>query len=54
MISLKNKEDLLLMRQAGKITAGALEVARELVKPGESLVYMKENLINKFLRINFS
>lgn len=48
MISLKNKEDLLLMRQAGKITAGALEVARELVKPGESLVSI-DTQIRKFI-----
>ena len=48
MISLKNKEDLLLMRQAGKITAGALEVARELVKPGESLISIDTH-IRKFI-----
>ena len=38
MILLKNNEDLLLMRKAGEITAGALCTARELVKPGESLI----------------
>ena len=48
MISLKNKEHLLLMRQAGKITAGALEVARELVKPGESLISIDTH-IRKFI-----
>ena len=36
------------MRQAGKITAGALEVARELVKPGESLVSI-DTQIRKFI-----
>lgn len=48
MINLKNKEDLLLMRQAGKITAGALEIARELVKPGESLISIDTH-IRKFI-----
>lgn len=48
MINLKNKEDLLLMRQAGKITAGALEVARELIKPGESLISIDTH-IRKFI-----
>ena len=48
MISLKNKEDLLLMRQAGKITAGALEIAREHVLPGESLVSI-DTYIRKFI-----
>lgn len=38
MILLKNSEDLLLMRKAGEITAGALNTARELIKPGESLI----------------
>ena len=34
MIKLKNSEQLEKMRVAGRITAGALETARELIKPG--------------------
>ncbi len=36
MIHLKNKEQILLMREAGRITGEALLVARELVKEGVS------------------
>ena len=38
MIVLKNNNDLIYMREAGKITAGALLLAGELIKPGESLI----------------
>ena len=36
MVIIKNSEQLMLMRKAGKITAEALLVAREAVKPGVS------------------
>ncbi len=36
MVIIKNSEQLTLMRQAGKITAQALMVAREAIKPGVS------------------
>ena len=38
MIKIKNTEEIQLMREAGKITAGALELARELIKPGVTLI----------------
>ena len=38
MIKIKNNEEIALMREAGKITAGALELAATLVKPGVSLI----------------
>jgi len=40
MIKLKNNQELELMRQAGKITGGALEVAQGLVKPGVVLSHI--------------
>lgn len=58
MIKLKNKDEIALMREAGKITAGALEVAREFVKPGQTLLHIdtqirhfieKHNAIPSFL-----
>ena len=48
MILLKNNEDLLLMRKAGEITAGALCTARELVKPGESLINI-DKAVRKYI-----
>ncbi len=48
MILLKNDEDLLLMRKAGEITAGALNTARELVRPGESLIAI-DKAIRKYI-----
>ena len=36
MIIIKNSEQLMLMKQAGKITAEALLLARDLIKPGAS------------------
>ncbi len=36
MIAIKNEQELLLMRQAGKITAAARALAGEMVKPGVS------------------
>lgn len=44
MIKIKNNEEILLMREAGKITAGALELARELVKPGVSLIHIDHEI----------
>lgn len=48
MISLKNNEDLILMRKAGEITAGALNTARELIKPGEKLISI-DTAIRKYI-----
>ncbi len=51
MILLKNSEDLLLMRKAGSITAGALNTACELVKPGESLINI-DKAVRKYIEKN--
>ena len=40
MIKLKNNIELDLMREAGKITGGALEVAQGLVRPGVVLSHI--------------
>ena len=40
MIKIKNNQEIALMREAGKITAGALELAATLVKPGVSLIHI--------------
>lgn len=40
MIKLKNSAELELMREAGKITAGALETASQLIKPGMTLLHI--------------
>ncbi len=48
MIVLKNKEELGLMREAGKITAGALAAAGELVKPGATLTSI-DAAVKKFI-----
>lgn len=40
MIKLKNGLELELMREAGKITAGALETASQLIKPGVTLLHI--------------
>ncbi len=40
MIKIKNDKEIELMREAGKITALALETAKELVKPGVSLQHI--------------
>ena len=48
MIKIKNSEEILLMREAGKITAGALELAMELVKPGVSLIHI-DSEIHRFI-----
>lgn len=51
MILLKNNEDLLLMRKAGEITAGALNTARELIRPGETLIAI-DRAIKKYIEKN--
>ena len=48
MIKIKNSEEIQLMREAGKITAGALQVASELIKPGVSLVHI-DHEIHRFI-----
>ena len=48
MIKIKNSEEIQLMREAGKITAGALELASELIKPGVSLVHI-DHEIHRFI-----
>ena len=48
MIKIKNSEEIQLMREAGKITAGALELASELIKPGVSLVHI-DHEIQRFI-----
>ena len=44
MIKIKNNEEIALMREAGKITAGALELAATLVKPGVSLIHIDSEM----------
>jgi len=51
MILLKNNEDLLLMRKAGEITAGALNTARELIRPGQSLIDI-DKAVRKYIEKN--
>lgn len=48
MIKIKNSDEIALMREAGKITAGALELARELVKPGVTLLHI-DSEIHKYI-----
>ena len=48
MIKIKNSDEIALMREAGKITAGALELARELVKPGVTLQHI-DSEIHKYI-----
>ena len=44
MVSIKNKEQLALMKEAGRITGEALAMAHELVKPGVSTKYLDERI----------
>ncbi len=44
MIRIKNSEELALMREAGKITGGALALAETLVKPGVSLLHIDSEI----------
>ena len=44
MIKIKNNQEIALMREAGKITAGALELAATLVKPGVSLIHIDSEI----------
>ena len=48
MIKIKNNQEIALMREAGKITAGALALAATLVKPGVSLIHI-ESEIHRFI-----
>ena len=48
MIKIKNNEEIARMREAGKITAGALELAATLVKPGVSLIHI-DSEIHRFI-----
>ena len=48
MSKIKNNEEIALMREAGKITAGALELAATLVKPGVSLIHI-DSEIHRFI-----
>lgn len=48
MIKIKNNQEIQLMREAGKITAGALELAAGLVKPGVSLIHI-DSEIRRFI-----
>lgn len=48
MIKIKNSDEIQLMREAGKITAGALELAAELIKPGVSLIHI-DHEIHRFI-----
>ena len=48
MIKIKNNQDIALMREAGKITAGALALAATLVKPGVSLIHI-DSEIHRFI-----
>ncbi len=51
MIILKNSEDLILMRKAGELTAGALNTAHELVCPGAKLLDI-DKAIRKYIEKN--
>lgn len=44
MIKIKNNQEILLMREAGKITAGALELAGTLVNAGVSLIHIDSEI----------
>lgn len=44
MIKIKNSEEIMLMREAGKITAGGMELAMQLVKPGVSLIHIDSEI----------
>lgn len=48
MIRIKNSEEIALMREAGKITGGALALAETLVKPGVSLIHL-DSEIHRFI-----
>ncbi|MBR5528208.1 MAG: type I methionyl aminopeptidase [Clostridia bacterium] len=48
MIKLKSQSDIEKMREAGKITAGALEAAREVIKPGIT-THQIDSVIRKFI-----
>lgn len=48
MIKIKNNQEIALMREAGKITAGALALAATLVKPGVSLIHI-DSEIHRFI-----
>ena len=48
MIKIKNNQEIALMREAGKITAGTLELAATLVKPGVSLIHI-DSEIHRFI-----
>ena len=48
MIKIKNNQEIALMREAGKITAGALELAATLIKPGVSLIHI-DSEIHRFI-----
>ena len=48
MIKIKNNQEIALMREAGKITAGAFELAATLVKPGVSLIHI-DSEIHRFI-----
>lgn len=48
MIKIKNSEEIERMREAGKITAGALELAERLVKPGVTLIHI-DSEIHRFI-----
>ena len=48
MIKIKNSEEIERMREAGKITAGALELAERLVKPGVTLINI-DSEIHRFI-----
>lgn len=44
MVSIKNKEQLALMKEAGRITGEALAMARELIKPGVCTKHIDEKI----------
>ena len=48
MIKIKNNQEIALMREAGKITAGALALAATLVRPGVSLIHI-DSEIHRFI-----
>ena len=48
MIKIKNSEEIELMRKAGKITAGALLAAQEVIKPGVTTSFI-DSVIRKYI-----
>ena len=53
MITLKSSREIELMRRAGKITAAARALARDMVKPGVT-THQIDKAVFRFLMMNFA